>query len=143
MPSHAARSRRCCAIPCASRTGLTRSSGSPRADMPMGTVVVTGASSGIGAAAAVELSPLGAAVVPIGRDRDRLETVAEDVREVATGGTAQPLRADFASLDEVRRLASELLERHERIDVLVNNAGLIMGRRTLSADGYEMTLAVN
>jgi NAD(P)-dependent dehydrogenase (short-subunit alcohol dehydrogenase family) len=107
------------------------------------TIVVTGASSGIGAAAAVELSRLGATVVSTGRDPDRLAAVAQEVREVATGETADPLRADFASLDEVRQLAADLLDRHERIDVLVNNAGLIMGQRTLSADGYEMTFAVN
>jgi NAD(P)-dependent dehydrogenase (short-subunit alcohol dehydrogenase family) len=100
------------------------------------TVVVTGASSGIGAAGAVELARLGATVVPIGRDERRLAKVARQV-----GG--EGLRADFASLDEVRRLAGELLARHERIDVLVNNAGAWPGRRRLSADGFELTFAVN
>jgi retinol dehydrogenase-14 len=99
-------------------------------------VVVTGASSGIGAAAAVELAELGATVVPVGRDRRRLEKVATQV-----GG--EPLQADFASLAEVRRLAGELLERHARIDVLVNNAGLVAPRRELTEDGYEKTFAVN
>ena len=51
--------------------------------------------------------------------------------------------ADLSSLDEVRRLAAHLLERHERIDVLVNNAGLVAGRRTLTVDGLELTMAVN
>jgi NAD(P)-dependent dehydrogenase (short-subunit alcohol dehydrogenase family) len=100
------------------------------------TVVVTGASSGIGAAAAVELARLGASVVPVGRDERRLTRVA---REVGTEG----VRADFASLAEVRRLAEELLARHERIDVLVNNAGVMVGRRRLTEDGFELTFAVN
>jgi NAD(P)-dependent dehydrogenase (short-subunit alcohol dehydrogenase family) len=100
------------------------------------TVVVTGASSGIGAAAAVELSQMGATVVPVGRDRGRLARVADRVG-------AEPLQADFASLAEVRELAAELLARHDRIHVLANNAGLIAGRRRLTVDGYESTFAVN
>jgi len=99
-------------------------------------VVVTGASSGIGAAAAVELAEGGATVVPVARDSERLAKVAARV-----GG--ESLSADFASLEQVRRLARELLERHPRIDVLVNNAGLVMDRRVLTEDGYEMTFAVN
>jgi NAD(P)-dependent dehydrogenase (short-subunit alcohol dehydrogenase family) len=100
------------------------------------TVVVTGASSGIGAAAAVELSGLGATVVPVGRDPERLAKVSE---KVGTEGHT----ADFSSLADVRRLADELLAAHDRIHVLANNAGLIAGRRRLSADGHELTFAVN
>jgi NAD(P)-dependent dehydrogenase (short-subunit alcohol dehydrogenase family) len=99
-------------------------------------VVVTGASSGIGEAAARELARLGAVVVPVGRDERRLGRVAAAVE-------AEPMLADFASLDAVRTLAVALLERHARIDVLVNNAGLVSGPRRLSADGYELTFAVN
>jgi retinol dehydrogenase 14 len=98
--------------------------------------VVTGASSGIGRAAAVELARRGATVVPVARESERLRRVAAQV-----GGDL--LSADFASLAQVRRLADELLERHERIDVLVNNAGLVTSRRELTEDGYEMTFAVN
>jgi retinol dehydrogenase 14 len=100
------------------------------------TVVLTGASSGIGAAAAVELARLGATVVPVGRDAGRLAKVAEQV------GT-EPFQADFASLAEVRRLADELLAAHDRIHVLANNAGLVAGRRRLTEDGLETTFAVN
>jgi retinol dehydrogenase-12 len=100
------------------------------------TAVVTGASSGIGAAAALELARLGATVVPVGRDHGRLEAVARK-----TGG--EPLRADFASLTQVRGLADTLLERYDHIDVLVNNAGLVAGKRTLTEDGHETTFAVN
>src|SRR4051794_28221727 len=98
------------------------------------TVVVTGASSGIGAAGAKELVRLGAEVVPVGRNEGRL---------AAIDGAAEPLTADFASLDEVRSLADRLLERQPRIHVLVNNAGTVTGRRELSEDGYELVFAVN
>jgi NAD(P)-dependent dehydrogenase (short-subunit alcohol dehydrogenase family) len=100
------------------------------------TVVVTGASSGIGAAAAVELARRGATVVPVGRDPKRTASLARQIG-------AEPVTADFASMDEVRRLADLLLGRHKRIDVLVNNAGLVSGRRTVTADGLELTMAVN
>jgi len=106
-------------------------------------VVVTGASSGIGAEAAVELAGLGATVVPVGRDRKRLDAVAARIRAANPEGAAEPLTADFASLTAVRGLADQLLERHPGIDVLVNNAGTVAATRKLTADGYELTLAVN
>jgi NAD(P)-dependent dehydrogenase (short-subunit alcohol dehydrogenase family) len=107
------------------------------------TVVVTGASSGIGAEAAVQLARLGGTVVPVGRNRGRLDAVSARIRDANPGGGGEPIAADFASLAAVRELAAELLERHPRIDVLVNNAGLVSGRRKLSEDGYELTFAVN
>jgi retinol dehydrogenase 12 len=100
------------------------------------TVVITGASSGIGREAALELAKRGATVVPVGRDAKRTDAVARKVG-------AEPLQADFSSLDDVRRLGRTLLERYDRIDVLVNNAGLVSGRRRLTADGLELTMAVN
>lgn len=105
--------------------------------------VVTGASSGIGAAAAVELAARGATVVPVGRDRKRLDQVADKIGAANPSGVAEPLSADFASLVQVRRLADELAERHPQIHVLANNAGLVSGRRSLTEDGYETTFAVN
>jgi retinol dehydrogenase-12 len=98
--------------------------------------VITGASSGIGRAAAAELEKHGANVVPVGRDPKRTASIARKVG-------AEPVQADFSSLADVRRVAGLLLERHQRIDVLVNNAGLVAGRRRLTADGLELTMAVN
>jgi NAD(P)-dependent dehydrogenase (short-subunit alcohol dehydrogenase family) len=106
-------------------------------------VVVTGATAGIGAAAAVELAKRGDRVIPVGRDHERLEKVADRIGEAAGGGRPTPLQADFAKLDDVRRLADDVRDRHERIDVLVNNAGLVMGERRLTEDGYETTFQVN
>jgi retinol dehydrogenase 12 len=107
------------------------------------TVVVTGASSGIGAAAAYQLAGMGATVVPVGRNRHRLDVLAHELEAVNPDLDAEPLVADFASLAEVRSLAAQLLDRYPRIDVLVNNAGLVSGRRRLSEDGFELTFAVN
>jgi NAD(P)-dependent dehydrogenase (short-subunit alcohol dehydrogenase family) len=104
--------------------------------------VVTGASSGIGRAIAVALAGLGATVVLIGRDRDRGESALADVTAAATGGQPSLELADFRSMDQVRDLAARLSTR-PAIDVLVNNAGLVVGRREVTADGFEHTIAVN
>jgi retinol dehydrogenase-12 len=104
--------------------------------------VVTGASSGIGAAAAVALAKRGASVVPVGRHQGRLEAVARRI-ETASERTVETLQCDFASLSAVRRLAGELRDRFQRIEVLVNNAGTYRRRRELTPDGHEATFAVN
>jgi NAD(P)-dependent dehydrogenase (short-subunit alcohol dehydrogenase family) len=109
------------------------------------TIVLTGASAGIGAAAAVELSRQGHHVLAVGRSAMKLAHVHGQMRAAAPSGlqVPEPAVADFASLAEVRQLAGELLERCPRIDVLANNAGLIVPRREESADGYELIFAVN
>ena len=111
---------------------------------PAATVVLTGASSGIGAAAAVELTRQGHSVVAVGRSPSKLAVVHRRMQAAAgAGAVPEPVTADFASLDEVRRLAALLLERCPRIDVLANNAGLIVSRRQETAGGHELILAVN
>jgi NAD(P)-dependent dehydrogenase (short-subunit alcohol dehydrogenase family) len=100
------------------------------------TVVITGASSGIGAAAARTLAAHGHEVVVVGRDPDRTAAVAGEIG-------AEHHVADYTRLDEVRALAAVLAERHPRIDVLANNAGGISGERRLTADGHEWTFQVN
>ena len=101
------------------------------------TIVITGASDGIGAAAAKQLTERGHHVVVVGRSEEKTAAVAKD-----TGG--QYFLADFADLDSVRDLASELLQRYPRIDVLANNAGAVFGNeRQVTADGHEMTFQVN
>lgn len=100
------------------------------------TIVVTGASAGIGAAAARRLHAAGANVVPVGRSAGKTAVIAEDLG-------VEPMIADFSDLDDVRRLASDLLERCPRIDVLANNAGGLWTHRNITADGNEQTFQVN
>jgi NAD(P)-dependent dehydrogenase (short-subunit alcohol dehydrogenase family) len=107
------------------------------------TAVVTGATSGIGAAAALELARRGLRVVAVGRDEKRAAAIGAQLRQVGGAEQPEPLRADLSSQAEVRRLAGELLERCPRIDVLVNNAGIVSKSRTLTEDGRESTFAVN
>jgi NAD(P)-dependent dehydrogenase (short-subunit alcohol dehydrogenase family) len=105
--------------------------------------VVTGASAGIGLYTALGLARAGMRVVMTGRNPARTEAARRLVVERSGNAEIRAALADFASLAEVRRLAAELLETQPRIDVLVNNAGLIAPRRERSADGYELTFAVN
>ncbi|MGC3992739.1 MAG: SDR family NAD(P)-dependent oxidoreductase [Propionicimonas sp.] len=100
------------------------------------TIVITGASDGVGAAAARELARRGENVVVVGRSPEKTAAVAEPL------GAPYHV-ADYASLAEVRRLAAELDAAYPRIDVLANNAGGIMGARTVTGDGFELTFQVN
>ena len=104
--------------------------------MPSQTIVITGASDGIGAAAARQLNADGHLVVLVGRSREKTAAVAKEL--------AAPYHvADFSDLAQVRRLADELGAAYPQIDVLANNAGGIMGHRTLTGDGHELTFQVN
>ncbi len=102
------------------------------------TVVITGASSGIGAAAARRLADLGATVAVVGRDPERTRAVAD-----GCVGRGRAFVADLSSLASVAALATELAETYPVIDVLANNAGFIAAKRELTVDGIESTIAVN
>jgi NAD(P)-dependent dehydrogenase (short-subunit alcohol dehydrogenase family) len=106
------------------------------------TVVVTGATSGIGQAAALELARKGADLVLLGRSADKAAATKALIEADVGRPCVRTFLADFGRLDEVRRVAAELLEL-PRIDVLLNNAGLVLTQRELTADGYEKTFAVN
>jgi NAD(P)-dependent dehydrogenase (short-subunit alcohol dehydrogenase family) len=106
------------------------------------TAVITGATSGIGLAAAERMAGLGARVALVGRNPAKLDAAAARVDERSSHAAAAYL-ADLSSLDSVRRLASELLAGEDRIDVLVNNASVLAGERTRTQDGFELTLATN
>jgi NAD(P)-dependent dehydrogenase (short-subunit alcohol dehydrogenase family) len=107
------------------------------------TVLITGATDGLGRALALELAGRGDRLLIHGRDDARGKAVVDQI-----GGDAEWLRADFASLAQVRDLAERVLAEHERLDVLVNNAGIGTagpgdGQRVESEDGYELRFAVN
>ncbi len=107
------------------------------------TCLVTGATSGIGQETALRLAMLGAAVIIVGRDTARGEAAGEEIRRRVPLAQVETVTADLSSLAQVRRLAEEVLGRHDRLDVLVNNAGVISMRRELTADGFETTFATN
>ena len=107
------------------------------------TIVLTGATAGIGRATAIELARRGARLLLLGRDPARCEDTLAEI-ESQTGRTdIALLRGDLASLDEVRRLAGEILERTDAIHVLLNNAGVTLTKRITTPDGYESTFAIN
>jgi NAD(P)-dependent dehydrogenase (short-subunit alcohol dehydrogenase family) len=105
------------------------------------TVLVTGATGGIGLATAAGLAGLGARVGIVGRDAARSEAAAKQLR--AVGGQVDVFIADVSSQDEVRRLADEALATYPRLDVLVNNVGGYWATRHTTVDGLEHTFAVN
>lgn len=100
------------------------------------TIVITGASDGIGASAARTLSKRGERIVVVGRSAEKTERIAKEIG-------ADYFVSDFADLAQMRSLAAQLKEKYPRIDVLANNAGGIMGRRELTVDGHEKTFQVN
>ena len=104
--------------------------------------VVTGATSGIGKAAAAALARQGAEIIVVGRDPGRAEATAAAIQ--ADGAPPPKVEiADLARLDQVRALAGRLNQALDRIDVLINNAGLVLNERRVTPDGYEHVFAVN
>lgn len=106
----------------------------------MRTTFITGATSGIGRAAAMQLSGLGHHIVVAGRSRDRGANLVTEIE--GTGGSASYVQVDLSSLESVRVAAAEFRERGVTIDVMVNNAGVGMAKG-LSEDGFEKHFAVN
>lgn len=104
--------------------------------------LVTGGNSGIGLEAAKALARQGATVLITGRDQKRGEAAAAGLR-AAGAASAEFLPADLSTMAAVRALAAEVRRRHDRLDILINNAGLIVPERRLTADGLEETFAVN
>ncbi|MGA7705003.1 MAG: SDR family oxidoreductase [Solirubrobacteraceae bacterium] len=106
-------------------------------------VLLTGATRGIGRAAAVELARQGAELALVGRDPERVREVAGEARAVGGGSAVHEHVADLASMADVRALAQEVSASYEHIDVLANNAGALFASRKETPDGYERTFALN
>ena len=106
-------------------------------------VVITGASSGIGLETAKRLARQGAEIVMVVRDEARSAQARTQIAEVATGKPPVLLLADLSSQDQIRQVADEIRGRYDRIDILINNAGNAFNTRQESADGFELTWAIN
>jgi NAD(P)-dependent dehydrogenase (short-subunit alcohol dehydrogenase family) len=106
-------------------------------------ILVTGATDGLGRRVAFELAATGATVLLHGRSRERLEATLGEIRRETGSEKLGSYLADLSSLGEVRALAEQVLAEQDRLDVLVNNAGVIVEERRESEDGYELTFAVN
>lgn len=106
-------------------------------------VIVTGATNGIGEITALELARKGAEVVVISRSKSKLESTVNKIKSETGNQKVSYIQADLSSLADIRRAADEFLQAHNRLDVLVNNAGAYFNDRQESVDGNEMTLALN
>lgn len=106
-------------------------------------VMVTGATAGIGKVTAREIAQQGATVIVVGRNREKSEAVAQEIRSKTGNSTVTSMVADLAAQADIRRLATEFYSRYDRLNVLVNNAGAVNTKRLESPDGIELTFALN
>ncbi|MEZ5341461.1 MAG: SDR family NAD(P)-dependent oxidoreductase [Acidimicrobiales bacterium] len=104
-------------------------------------IVVTGATSGLGRAAAEHVARCGATVVVVGRQSARNQVVVDEIAASTKNAAISQIAADLGEPDEVRALAATLLADHDRLDVLVHNAGALARKRTESSSGIESTVA--
>ncbi len=105
--------------------------------------IVTGPTSGIGKQAAIELARLGAQVVLACRDPAKGQAVRDEIVSRTANARAEVMRIDLADVSSIRSFATDFLATHPRLDVLVNNAGILAFRRRLTPEGVETTFAVN
>ena len=106
-------------------------------------VLITGATNGIGKASALEMAKLGAEVTIVGRDEVKTRKVLHDLKSQSGNANMDILVGDLSSIAEIKRVAAEFSAQRERLDVLLNNAGAVFSDYQVSADGYEMTFALN
>jgi NAD(P)-dependent dehydrogenase (short-subunit alcohol dehydrogenase family) len=107
------------------------------------TVLVTGATFGIGQATALQLARLGASTIIAGRNEEKSQNVVDDIRQETGNPNVHYLLADLSSISQTVSLAEEFRARYSRLDVLVNNVGAFAWKRHLTADGLEQVFALN
>lgn len=105
--------------------------------------LITGATDGIGQAAALSLARQGLRVLIHGRSLEKAKAAAETIRRQTGNERVEIFLADYASLAQVRAMAAEIVQKHDRLDVLVNNAGVYLERRAVTNDGFEATYQIN
>jgi len=106
-------------------------------------VMITGANSGIGYETTLALAKKGAEIIMVCRDPEKGKKALEEIKEKSGNINIHLMVTDFASLESVRKLAKDFIEKYTKLDVLVNNAGFVADTRRLTVDGYESTFAVN
>jgi len=105
--------------------------------------IVTGATNGIGEVSALELAKLGATLVIIGRNEARAKATLDKIKSAVATADVNYLIADLSLMRDVKKVAEEFREKYSRLDVLLNNAGMIYEKRIITAEGLEMTFALN
>jgi NAD(P)-dependent dehydrogenase (short-subunit alcohol dehydrogenase family) len=105
--------------------------------------IVTGANAGIGRVTALEIAKMGAKLVIVCRSKERGEEALKDIRNKSNNDSVELILADMASQKSIKNFAEQFKAKYDKLDVLVNNAGLIIGKRELTEDGIESTFAIN
>ena len=106
-------------------------------------VIITGGNTGIGKEAAVGLAGLGARVVITSRNEERGRSARQEIAERSGNDSVEVMSLDLASFTSIRSFAADVLDRFDHVDVLVNNAGLILHHRAETQEGFEETFGVN
>jgi NAD(P)-dependent dehydrogenase (short-subunit alcohol dehydrogenase family) len=105
--------------------------------------IITGSNSGIGKETATNLAKMGATIVMVVRDQERGEKARTEIVKQTGNNSVDLMICDLSSMDSIRRFAKEFKRKYDRLDVLVNNAGVMFNKREVTSEGFEQTLAVN
>ena len=112
-------------------------------DMNGKVVMITGANSGIGKETAIELAKMGAKIIMVCRNRERGEKALEEIKERANSENIELFIADLANQSSIRTMVEGFKKKHDKLHVLINNAGVMLRKRTTTPEGYESTFAIN
>lgn len=107
------------------------------------TILITGSTDGIGKQTALELAQKGHRILIHGKDKSKGESTLEEIKKYSSNEKIELYIADFSSLKQVRQLASDIQKDHDRLDVLINNAGVYSNKRVITEDNFELTFQVN